>query len=70
MVYSTLQGVADQVERLEIRNPMVTVIVEVAKMVDKDLITWATQQQERFYPVEDRTGDESPSHRFSQAYSH
>ena len=49
VTYSTLHGVADQVERLEIRNPMVTVIGEVAEMVDEDLIAWAGQQKEHFY---------------------
>ena len=67
VAYATLGGIADQVERLEIRNPMVTVIGEVAEMVDEDLITWAGQQQEHFYAVE---AAESRSHRFSEVYSH
>ena len=67
VAYSTLGGIADQVDLLEIRNPMVTVIGEVAQMVDEDLINWAGQQQGHFYAVED---GESRSHRFSEAYSH
>ena len=52
VTYSTLHGVADQVELLEIRNPMVTVIGEVAEMVDEDLIAWAGERKDHFYAGE------------------
>ena len=52
VTYSTLHGVADQVELLEIRNPMVTVIGEVAEMVDEGLIAWAGERKEHFYAGE------------------
>ena len=52
VTYSTLHGVADQVDLLEIRNPMVTVIGEVAAMVDQDLIAWAGERKDHFYSGE------------------
>ena len=52
VIYSTLYGIADQVELFEIQNPMVTVIGEVAEMVDEDLLAWAGQQKEYLYAGE------------------
>lgn len=52
VTYSTLHGVADQVELLGMKNPMVTVIGEVAAMVDPDLIEWPAESQEHFYAYE------------------
>ncbi|MCL4155946.1 UNVERIFIED_CONTAM: hypothetical protein GTU68_037060 [Idotea baltica] len=52
VTYSTLHGIADQVEILEIRNPMVTVIGEVAGMVDPKLIDWPGESSDHFYAYE------------------
>lgn len=52
VTYSTLHGVADQVELLEIRNPMVTVIGDVAAMVDPKLIDWPGESGDHFYAFE------------------
>lgn len=52
VTYSTLHGVADQVDLLEIRNPMVTVIGEVAAMVDPKLIDWPGESKDHFYAFE------------------
>jgi len=52
VMYSTLNGIADQVELFEIQNPMVTVIGEVAEMADENLIAWAGEQKEYFYAGE------------------
>lgn len=52
VTYSTLHGVADQVELLEIRNPMVTVIGEVAAMVNPKLIDWPGESKDHFYAFE------------------
>ena len=52
VTYSTLHGVADQVDLLEIRNPMVTVIGEVAAMINQDLIGWPGELKDHFYAGE------------------
>ncbi|MCL4169217.1 UNVERIFIED_CONTAM: hypothetical protein GTU68_035277, partial [Idotea baltica] len=52
VTYSTLHGVADQVELLEIRNPMVTVVGEVAAMVDPKLIDWPGESGDHYYAFE------------------
>ena len=52
VTYSTLHGVADQVDLLEIRNPMVTVIGEVASMVNEDLLGWPGELKDHFYAGE------------------
>ena len=41
VTYSTLAGIADQADALKFANPMVTVIGEVASMVNRDLIEQA-----------------------------
>jgi uroporphyrin-III C-methyltransferase len=52
VTYSTLHGVADQVDLLEIRNPMITVIGAVAAMVDPKLIDWPGESKDHFYALE------------------
>jgi len=52
VTYSTLYGIADQVERLKMANPMVTVIGEVAAMVNPDLVEWPAETSEHFYASE------------------
>ena len=52
VTYSTLHGVADQVDLLEIRNPMVTVIGEVAAMINEDLLGWPGELKDHFYAGE------------------
>ncbi|MEL7497777.1 MAG: uroporphyrinogen-III C-methyltransferase [Planctomycetota bacterium] len=52
VTYSTLHGIADQVDLLEIANPVVTVVGEVAAMVDPSLIEWPTETQEHYYALE------------------
>jgi uroporphyrin-III C-methyltransferase len=52
VTYSTLHGIADQVERLKMTNPMVTVIGEVAAMVNPDLVEWPAEIAEHFYAFE------------------
>lgn len=50
--YSTLYGIADEVQRLGLQNPMVTVIGEVAALVEPDQIQWPLECQEAFYALE------------------
>lgn len=52
VTYSTLYGIADQVDQLKMTNPMVTVIGEVAAMVNPDLIEWPAESNEHFYAFE------------------
>ena len=52
VTYSTLHGVAEQVDLLEIRNPMVTVIGDVAAMVNEDLLGWPGEKKDHFYAGE------------------
>ena len=52
VAYSTLHGIAEQVELLGLTNPMVTVIGDTAAMVDTSLIEWPAEQQEHFYAYE------------------
>ncbi|MFT5302222.1 MAG: uroporphyrin-III C-methyltransferase [Mariniblastus sp.] len=49
---STLRLIADQVESLGLANPMVTVIGEVASLVNPDLVELPAEIQEHFYAVE------------------
>lgn len=52
VTYSTLYGIADQVERLNLSNPMVTVIGAVANMVNFDMVEWPSETEEHFYAYE------------------
>ena len=52
VTYSTLNNIADQVDQLNMANPMVTVIGEVASMVNPDLIEWPAETFEHFYAYE------------------
>ena len=52
VTYSTLYGIADQVERLKMTNPMVTIIGDVAAMVNHDLVEWPAEAAEHFYAFE------------------
>jgi siroheme synthase len=52
VTYSTLHAIAGQVDRLKMANPMVTVIGEVAAMVNPDLIEWPPEISEHFYAFE------------------
>jgi uroporphyrin-III C-methyltransferase len=52
VTYSTLDGIADQVDALKMANPMVTVIGEVAAMVDPEMIEWPEESCEHFYACE------------------
>jgi uroporphyrin-III C-methyltransferase len=52
VTYSTLYGIADQVDALKMTNPMVTVIGEVAALVNPELIEWPAEAQEHFYACE------------------
>jgi len=52
VTYSTLYGIADQVDALKMTNPMVTVIGEVAAMVNPELIEWPAESYEHFYARE------------------
>ncbi|MFK7767463.1 MAG: uroporphyrinogen-III C-methyltransferase [Mariniblastus sp.] len=52
VTYATLYGVADQVDQLKMANPMVTVIGDVAKMVNSDLVEWPAETNEHFYAFE------------------
>jgi uroporphyrin-III C-methyltransferase len=52
VTYSTLYGIADQVDQLAMTNPMVTVIGEVAQMVNPDLIEWPEEANEHYFALE------------------
>lgn len=52
VAYSTLHGIAEQVELLGLHNPMVTVIGETASMVKPELIEWPAEEQDHFYSLE------------------
>lgn len=52
VTYSTLHGIADQVDALKMTNPMVTVIGEVAAMVNPSMIEWPEEANEHFYAFE------------------
>lgn len=52
VTHSTLYGIADQVEQLKMTNPMITVIGEVAGLVNPDLIEWPAESSEHFYAFE------------------
>lgn len=52
VTYSTLYGIADQVDQLKMTNPMVTIIGEVAAMVNPDLVEWPAESNEHFYAFE------------------
>jgi uroporphyrin-III C-methyltransferase len=52
VTYSTLYGIADQVERLKMTNPIVTVIGDVAALVNPDLVEWPAESSEHFYACE------------------
>lgn len=52
VTYSTLYGIADQVDQLQMTNPMITVIGEVAAMVNPDLIEWPNESNEHCYALE------------------
>ena len=52
VTYTTLDAIADQVDKLNMTNPMVTVIGEVASMVNPDLIEWPAELSEHFYAFE------------------
>lgn len=52
VTYATLHGIADQIELLGMANPMVTVIGEVAAMVDPNLIEWPNELHDHFYAYE------------------
>lgn len=49
---STLIGIANQVDQLNMSNPMITVIGEVASFVNPDLVDWKTEECEQFYALE------------------
>ncbi len=49
---STLYGIADLVDELKMANPMITVIGEVALMVNPALIEWPEEAYEHFYASE------------------
>ena len=52
VTYSSLYGIADQVELLKMTNPMVTIIGDVASMVNPELIEWPAETNEHFYAFE------------------
>lgn len=52
VTYSTLYGIADQIDQLGMSNPMVTVIGEVAQMVNPDLIEWPQDFNEHYFAFE------------------
>lgn len=52
VAYSTLHGIADQVQRLGLSNPMITVIGNVAAFVDQHQIEWPQEAEEHFYALE------------------
>lgn len=52
VTYSTLYGIADQADQLKFQNPMVTVIGEVAGLVNPDLVEWPAETNEHFYALE------------------
>ena len=52
VTYSTLYGIGDQVDQLKMSNPMVTVIGDVAAMVNSDLVEWPVESNEHFYAFE------------------
>ena len=52
VTYAGLYGIADQVEQLGFKNPMVTIIGEVAANVNLDLIECQEEAQEHYFAFE------------------
>ncbi|MEM7781761.1 MAG: uroporphyrinogen-III C-methyltransferase [Planctomycetota bacterium] len=52
VTYSTLYGIADQIDQLGMQSPMVTVIGEVASMVNPDLVEWPEDANEHYFALE------------------
>ena len=52
VTYASLRGIAEQVEMLGLKNPMVTVIGDVASMVAPELIQWPAEEHDHFYAME------------------
>lgn len=49
---ATLSEIASQADLLDMKNPMITVIGEVAAMVDQEQVEWPDEIQQHFYATE------------------
>lgn len=52
VTYSSLYGIADQIDQLQFANPMVTVIGKVANQVNPDLVQWPQETNEHYFSLE------------------
>ncbi len=52
VICATLSEISSQADLLDMKNPMITVIGEVAAMVDQEQVEWPEEIQQHFYATE------------------